>query len=293
LPRLNFKHLRAFYSVARNRSFTLAAEELSVSQPTISLQVRELEKDHRVTLFTRTQKPIELTDEGRIVFSYADRIFSLAREMERAVEDLCTMHSGTLRLGSGPLYAKYVMPSVIDFIQKRNPDINIQLQTGPPKDILQKVLRLECHVGILGRLPYPGNIIYKNIIKQKLFFVTTDSEIREKVRLVDLSNYPIILQQKGSAIRETIIDAFKERNLSLNVHIESHSHEAIKNMVTNAMGGAFFPLYGIEEDLKEDKFRKIVIEDDLYLYVDVIFVKERRKSRTVRSVISAISNYYL
>jgi len=291
LPQVNFKHLQAFYSVAKNKSFTLASEELNVSQPTISLQVQELEKSHGLALLKRNRKGIELTDEGKILFSYAERIFHLAREMENAIEDLSTMHLGTLKIGTGPLYAKYVMPDVIDFIQKSNPDIKVQLQTGPPKDILAKVTNFECHVGIVGRLPYPGNIIYKNIIKQKLFFITIDNKIKKKIGLNDLSNYPIILQQEGSAIRETIINAFKLRNLLLNVHIESYSHEAIKNMVQNGMGGAFFPSYGIDEDIKENKFLRIEIIDDLYLFVDLIFLKERRKSKAVRSIISVLNGY--
>jgi DNA-binding transcriptional LysR family regulator len=293
LPQLNFRHLQAFYLVAKNRSFTRASEELHISQPTLSLQVQELEKHYNVTLLKRTKRSIELTDEGELVFSYAEKIFHLAREMENAIEDLGTMQSGMLRIGSGPLYAKYIMPDVIDFIQKNHPHIRVQLQTGPPGDILEKVIRFECHVGIVGRLPYPENVISKNIIKQKLYFITVDSDFGKKIYLKDLSDYPIILQQEGSAIRETVINAFKSKDILLNVHIESHSHEAIKTMVQNAMGGAFFPLYGIEGDLSENKFRSIDIMDDLYLFVDLIFMKERRKSRTVRTIISAISKYHL
>jgi hypothetical protein len=75
LHQVNFNHLQAFYSVAKNKSFTIACEELNVSQPTISLQVQELEKHYNITLIRRAKRPIELTDEGKILFSYAKKSF--------------------------------------------------------------------------------------------------------------------------------------------------------------------------------------------------------------------------
>jgi DNA-binding transcriptional LysR family regulator len=287
---MNFTHLKAFYNVAKYRSFTLAARELNVSQSTLSLQVQNLERQYDIPLIKRTKKAIELTDEGKIVFSYAKRIFSLAHEMERTIEDLNATQSGKLKIGSTQLLARYMLPNIFLALKESNPELRIQLYTGLSREILSKVIDFEYHVGLIGRVSYPGNIICKQISKQKLHLITTD-RINDQIRLKDLSNYPLILREEGSATREYIINEFAKRNIPLNNYIESQNPDAIKRMVHLGMGGAFFPSYSIEEDVQEGRFRKIEIVDHLYLCIDLIYLMERRKSKTLRSFISVVSEY--
>jgi len=287
---MNFTHLKAFYNVAKYRSFTVAARELNVSQSTLSLQVQNLERQYDIPLIKRTKKAIELTDEGKIVFSYAKRIFSLAHEMERTIEDLNATQSGKLKIGCTQLLARYMLPNIFLALKESNPELRIQLYTGLSREILSKVIDFEYHVGLIGRVSYPGNIICKQISKQKLHLITTD-RINDQIRLKDLSNYPLILREEGSATREYIINEFAKRNIPLNNYIESQNPDAIKRMVHLGMGGAFFPSYSIEEDVQEGRFRKIEIVDHLYLCIDRIYLMERRKSKTLRSFISVVSEY--
>jgi DNA-binding transcriptional LysR family regulator len=287
---MNFIHLKAFYNVAKYKSFTLAACKLNVSQSTLSLQVQDLERQYDIPLLKRTKKTVELTDEGKIVFSYAKRIFSLAHEMEETIEDLDRTQSGKLKIGSTPLLARYMLPNIILALKKSNPELRIQLDTGLSGEILNKVIDFEYHVGLIGRVSYPGNVIYRQISKQKLHLITVDS-IDDQLCLKDLSNYPLILREEGSATREYIINEFAKRNIPLNNYIESQNPDAIKRMVHFGMGGAFFPSYSIEEDVQEGRFRKIEIVDDIYLYVDVIYLLERKKLKNVRSFVSVVSEY--
>ncbi len=115
--------------------------------------------------------------------------------------------------------------------------------------------------------------------------------MKDQIYLKDLSNYPLILREEGSATREYIINEFTRRNIPLNNVIESQNPSNIKNMVHLGIGGAFFPAYTIAEEVKEDKFKKIEILDDLFLYIDVIYLKERKKSKTVQSFVSSVSRY--
>jgi DNA-binding transcriptional LysR family regulator len=285
---MNFTHLKAFYTVAKNGSFTSACKELYVSQPTISLQVQELEKFCANPLLIRKAKYIELTEEGQIVFSYAQKIFALAGEMEDAITELKNLRCGTLKIGATLLSVKDLTPKIIYALKNKYPGIKIQLFTGLSKEILEKVINFEYHVGIIARVTYPKNLIYKQIQKQKLYFITTDNKIEEKIYLKDLANYPIILQGEGAAHREIIINEFKTRNVPMNIYVEIVDPATIKSMVHRGLGGAFMPLNSIEEDINQGKFRVIEILDSIYFYFDVIYLRERRKSKTVRSIISTI-----
>ena len=287
---MNFTHLKAFYSVVKYQSFTQAARELNVSQPTLSLQVQNLEKQYDIPLLKRTKKANELTAEGKIVFSYAEKIFTLAGEMENTIEDLNSSKSGDLRIGSTPTLAHYMLPNLILKLKENNPDLKLQLFTGLSREVLGKVLDFEYHVGIIGRVEYPSNVIYRELINPKLYFITAD-KMKNQIRLKDLSDYPILFPERGSATREYIISEFQKKSIPLNNYIDCENASALKNMVHLGMGGAFFPLYGIEKDVKEGKYRCIEILDELSLHIDLIYLLERKKSQTVKSFVSALKGY--
>jgi DNA-binding transcriptional LysR family regulator len=288
---LNFNHLKSFYYVAKHNSFTKAAGDLNVSQSTMSLQVMQLEKQFNFLLFRRGKKGIELTDEGKIAFSYAKKIFSIANQMEGTIKDLNALQAGNLRIGTTRLIARYVLPKIVQILKRKNPKLKLELYSGLSREILQKVIDFEYHVGIIGRVPYPGNIIFKKISQQPLCFIAND-EVGDRISLKDLANYPIIILDRGSATREYLINEFAKSNISLNTYVESENPSAIKHMVQLGMGGAFLPEFGIEEEAAEGKFNKAEVTENLYLDYDVIYLMERKKSKAIQSFISAAKNFY-
>ena len=284
---VNLIHLRAFHRVAKNRSFTLACKELNVSQPTISLEVQELEKHCGFPLLIRDSKHVELTHEGQIIFQFAGKIFALTDEFENTIADINNPNMGTLEIGATFLTLRNLVPSIVSPVIGRYPGLKVHLFSGSSREILLKVMNYEYHIGIIGRLPYPDNIVYKQIQRLKLYFISKN-QMAEKIYLRDLANYPIILFAEGAATRDIIINEFRNRDIPLNIQGESEDPMIMRSMVEQGMGGAFMPLYAIEEDLKERKFKAIEILDNLYYYTDAIFLKERRKSKFIRSIISAI-----
>jgi DNA-binding transcriptional LysR family regulator len=290
---MNLNHLKAFLSVAKHKSFTLACKELSLSQPTISLHVQKLEKHCSNPLLIRKAKQTELTNEGQMVYSYAEKIFALVGELEKAISELNDPNVKVLKMGATPLTVKDLALKIICNLKKRYPDIRIQLFSGAARQILEKVINFEYYVGIVPRMPYPDNVVYKHIKQEKLYFITADKKMAEQMYLKDLSKYPIVLQTEGVVYREIIINEFKARGAILNVYAEAADPTTIKSMVNQGLGGAFMPLYTIEEDAKEGRFRIIEILDGLHFDFDIIYLIERRKSTAVKSILSAINEVKL
>lgn len=282
---MNFAHLKAFYHVADCKSFTLASKRLNLSQSTLSLQVQSLEKQYGLPLLKRNKKIFELTEEGELVFSYARSIFSLAHDLQNAIEDLNTR---SLKIGSTPTLAHYIMPKVIRTLKETNSQLKIQLYTGLSKEVLQKVINYEYHVGLIGRTDSQGNIISKRVAEPRLYFITSDGGMPARIHLRDLANYPLILAEEGSTTRAYIIEEFKKFDVPLNNYIDSENAQAIKDMVHLGMGGAFFPLYAIEADVREKKYRMIEIIDDLHLTINFIYLKERRNLNMVKKFLVAV-----
>lgn len=288
--KMNFKHLKAFYSVAKNRSFTRACEELCVSQPTVSLQVAELERYLNNPLIKRKSRKLELTDEGHIVFSYAEKIFGLSEELEKEFADLYNLDSGTLKIGVAYVSMKNLVPTLISELKRRHPNVGVQMFSGLSRQILDKVTNHEYHVGIIARTKYPPNLVYKEIAKDALYFVTRNN-VPSEINLKDLASQPIVIQAEGAAHREIIIHEFRRRSIPLNICIETEDPNTMKAMVELGIGGSFLPLCTVEEDVKKQRFNIAKIRDGLYFHFDAIFLKERRKSRAVRAIISAIDHF--
>lgn len=289
---MNFKHLRAFCSVAKNRSFTGACRELNVSQPTISSQVSELERYLNSTLIKRDSRRLELTREGETVFSYAEKIFGLAEELEKEFADLHSLESGALKIGVAYVTMKNLVPSLISELRRRHPNVGLQMFSGLSMQILSKVVEHEYHLGVIARVKYPPNLVCKEIAKEPLHYITRERVPRE-IDLRDLANKPIVMQAQGAAHRELIIQEFRRRRIPLNICIETDDPNTQKSMVELGIGGSLMPLSAVEEDVRRQRFNVAAVRDGLYFYFDAVFLKERRKSKAIRAILSAIDRFAL
>lgn len=287
---MNFTHLKAFYTVAKLKSFTKAAVELSVSQSTLSIQVQNLESQYDIVLINRTKKSIKLTDEGDTIYAFADKIFSLSLDLDNTIEDLNMLRSGKMQIGTTPTLARYMLPNVIQMLKQHNPDLKLQLYTGLSREVLSKVTEFKYHIGIIGRVAYPDNIIARQVLNPKLYFITAD-KMNPSTHLKDLENYPIIFPEEGSATREYIIQEFLKRDITLNDYIMCENPPAIKNMVQLGIGGAFLPWYSIEKDVKEEKYNYVEVLDGLSLNIDLIYLNERRNSIPIKKFNAILKEY--
>jgi len=276
---MNFNHLRAFYSVAKNKSFSIASQELHVSQPTVSMQVKSLEQAYDVQLIRRGHKYFQLTEEGQIVYSHAKQIFGLAQNLKKMMADFS---ENIIRIGSTPYIAHYILPNLLKILKQSHPNMKVEIYTGLSTEILQMVMDSEYHVGVIGRLPYPDTIVSKGITEKRLYFITKNPRLSDHLHLRDLADSPIILPEKGSATREYIISEFGKRNIPMRIYAECENPPAIKHMVSFGLGGAFFCLYDIEEEVNRRQFRKIDIIEDLSVNYDLIYLKERKTSKIVK-----------
>jgi len=281
---VNVNHLKAFYEVAKAKSFTLAAKHLNVSQPTLSMQVKSLEKRFSVPLIKRNKKAFELTEEGNIVFRHAEKIFLLLHELKRDLENFETHH---MIIGSTLYISNHVLPDILMAIQEQNIGVKVQIFTGLSKDVLAKVVDYVYHLAVMVRQPYPDNIVAIPVLKTKLMFISRE-DLGKEVSLRELAKYPIILPEQGSATRDYLMNEFQKRDLTMTNPIDCQNPPAIRHMVELGMGGAFFPLFSIQKDVQEGLFHMASVTEDLSLDYDLIFLKDRRNSQAVRIFTSAM-----
>jgi DNA-binding transcriptional LysR family regulator len=147
---LNFHQLYLFYTVARLGNVSQAAGQLRISQPSVSAQVQALEQTQGMPLLHRLPRGVALTDTDRMVFDYARRLFTLAEELQTAVQDLCGLRVGSLTIGGSLTAWEYLLPAVMKRFKERYPTMEPVLVLGNSTEILARIARRELGIGVIG-----------------------------------------------------------------------------------------------------------------------------------------------
>ncbi|RKD26376.1 DNA-binding transcriptional regulator, LysR family [Caminicella sporogenes DSM 14501] len=260
---MNLQYLKAFYVTVKANSISKAAKILHLTQPGLSMQIQSLEKELGVSLLNRSNKGVELTEAGRVVFDYATTILSLQDNIERDLENLKTDKKHLL-LGSCKAIGEYALPCSIYVYKQNNKDIDINLEISNTEQVVENLISKTVNIGILhGKVDNPEIIIQK-ITTDRLLLVTSLPLVKNKVNLNELTRLPLIFREKGSGTRKTILNSLKKHNIKyddLNIIYELNSMEAIKTSVISGKGISFIPELTIKRELKDGILKAIEIEN--------------------------------
>jgi DNA-binding transcriptional LysR family regulator len=278
------RRLKVFHAVARLLSFTKAAEELHMTQPAVTFQVRQLEEYFNTRLFDRTHNKVNLTPAGERVSEFAERIFDLYSEMESSVRDLTGEISGALTIGASTTIAEYMLPALLGEFKNSYPDINLRLKVSNSEGIVSMV---EHNVIDLGFVESP--VSNKNLIvevchdDQLVVIAAPDHDLVKrggKVRASDIVNYPFVSREEGSGTRDVIMQYLMEAKVSLgdmNICLELGSPEAIKGAVEAGMGITIISRSIIGKELKLNTLAELQLDPPLSRPFS--FVRQRQKFR--------------
>jgi DNA-binding transcriptional LysR family regulator len=237
---MNLHQLRIFLAVARLKSFTRAAAELRVSQPDISLHVRELEAELDLKLFDRVGKTIHLTQAGQVLTEHARRIFAQLRETEEALAELKGLRRGSLLLGMGTTIGMYLLPQALGEFRRRFPGVKIQMHMANTEEIERLVRRMEVDVGFTGGILTPSKELkVETYLEDELVLILAPHHPlarQPEIALADLAHEPFILRGAGSATRHTFEEALRRRKAAIKIGMELDSIEAIKWAVAEGLG---------------------------------------------------------
>ncbi len=278
---LNLYHLRVFLAVARRLSFSRAAEELFISQPAVSRHVHDLEKEIGASLFGQTGNRIYLTEAGRLVYGYAQRLFDVEEEMMRALRELEEMERGTLRLGASDIAGTYLLPPVIAAFQQRYPRVVVSLSIDHDGEIERLLLENQLDLGFAVSEGPPGLQARPYAADRLLLVVPPGHRMAglQKVPAAELAGERLLLQEPGSGSR-TLLDAELARaGITPRRTIEIRGCEAVKRGVAAGMGVALVSAYSVEEELRHGTLVAVELEGlDLEQGISIISRKEARPS---------------
>jgi DNA-binding transcriptional LysR family regulator len=289
---LGFAQLRAFEAVTRTGSFTKAAERLRVTIPAVSLQVRQLEREHGVTLFERLGRRVRLTPAGEMLRQYADRIFTLAHDAERALESTGDFRGTRLRLAATPTAAGYYLAPFWKHLRRRYPGLQLEVSVHNTRTVRQRLLALEDDLGMLGGGPEDGALIVRPFARDTMVAIVSREHPwakRKAVTLKALGREPLILREPGSAGRELVERALRTAGIEPHAVMEMTSTEAIKQAVEANGGVAVLARAVVQRDVAGGHLRALAVRGgDLTLRLAFAYHRERADSPLLRAVLDVI-----
>ncbi|RST53117.1 LysR family transcriptional regulator [Variovorax sp. MHTC-1] len=241
----SFRQLNTFHAVARLGSVSLAADEMHLTQPAVSIQIGTLEESAGTPLLQRTGRGIRLTEAGELLAGYAGRILDLWREAGEEMATLQGVFSGTLRVGAITT-AEYLLPPILVNFAKEHPKVKLKLQVGNRDEIVRMLAGQEIDVAIMGRPPAELKTDSSAFAKHPMAFLAAPGHplmSAPKPSLALLSDTRMLVRERGSGTRTTVERFFKDNGLPLRIGSELSSNEAIKQMCAAGFGIAFLSMH--------------------------------------------------
>lgn len=252
---LTLRQLQCFSEVARNLSFTRAAEALHLTQPAVSMQVRQLEQQTGIAVTEQIGKQIYLTEAGEEVFRYAKSILQQVDEMDDVLNKMKGVAGGQLRIAAISS-ANYFAPKLLGVFHQRFPDVGVSMDVTRQQSVLKQVADNEVDMAIMGQPPNEMQVDAIPFMDNPLVIVAAPSHRLAKARNISLKQMEkeiFLTREPGSGTRGAMHRFFRENKLKLTTGMGMGSLEGIKQSVQAELGLGLVPLGSIEIELKLKK----------------------------------------
>ena len=291
---MEYSQLKAFYQVALSKNFSKAAEELFITQPTLSRQIAALEKELGLQLFIRKGRQAVLTDAGRRLFNYAEKILSLSSEARKEMADLNDLSTGELTIGACTTIANYLLPEVLALFKRQNPDIKIDLKIGNTTEIEELTHKAKINFGLIAGDVESTGIYKEDLIEDELFLiVSSDKDLSNTDSLLYnfIENETLLLREEGSHTKKSVDKLLERENTTPKEVIYLGDSEAIKRGVIHDMGVSFLSKYTFQLEEKLGLL-KPVKELQIKRPFSAIYLKNTRLSPAALSFSAMLKKYF-
>jgi len=250
---------------------------LYVTQPAVTMQIKTLERALDIRLFKYYGKRLELTDSGRLLFHYAEKIFDIVSEMERVMEGHSELSRGSLIIGTTRSFARHLMPNILSRFQEHHPDIKVHLKEASSTSIAEGVIAGEFNIGVIARIPFSKKLTVMPYSIEEFCLVVHPKHRfanMEDIGMRDLAEQPIVIREAGSGSRYAILSMLDFYGIKPSVVIEAESIEFIKEYVIQGQGISFLYKPDIRWETQMGLLKPIYLEEGpIWVQTYLIFRK--------------------
>src|ERR1700734_1539440 len=273
----NFR-LVVFRAVAEQRSFRKAAEELYLTQPAVSLQIKALEEDLGAQLFDRSGAEVRLTAAGEVLLEQAGQSHELLDQAEHEIAAMGGEQAGRLTLGASTTIAQYVLPHLLGEFRVKHPRVHPTLMSGNTEHIVDAVKEQKIALVFIEGPPRTRDVRTEPFLRDELLLIVPAAHEWAEQAIISASEIaaaPLLMRERGSGTRGIVEMALEQHGIkrkSLQVVMELDSTEAIKSAVEAGLGVGFVSRWAIAKDLRLGRNFKIVEIKGLRMHRDFLIV---------------------
>ncbi len=293
---MNFYHLRYFLSVAKTGSFSRAAREMHVTQPTVSSGIAELERTMGVRLFNRGGKYVALTMEGRTLVNYAMQIQDLVEEIEDRVQRRDVLPGEGFQFGAIDAAVTYLLPNILKDYMRAYPNISLSAQVAPSRYLVDDLLMNRSEFAVIS-LPYDHpRVDVVSIYRDAMPLVVGASHpfaTRKNATLQEVVQEPLLLFHTDSISRKIVDERFAEAGVSPGVVMEMRSPEAMRKLVEVGVGISFLSMLAVRESLAVGALKVVDVDGVVFSReIGVAWRRGRYFGPAIRHLLEAIFETY-
>ncbi len=285
------RRLKVFHTVAKHLSFTKAADQLCMTQPAVTFQIKQLEGQFNTRLFERSHGRIALTPTGQMVMDYAERILGMSEEMEKRVGELTGAMGGPLLLGASLTVAQYILPRILGEFKAQYPLVHAHMTVGNSEMIESRVADHALDVGLIESASHLPSLRTEVCCEDELVLVcAADHKFAgmQSVKPRQLAGEPYVNRELGSGTRE-FTDHYllrcKVALEDLNVVMELGSIEAIKGVVETGLGVAIVSRATVAKERRLGTLAAVPLEPRLIRTFSFVHPKEKFRSRLLTTFV--------
>ena len=253
---MELRQLAALVSVAREGSFTRAADQLSLTQSAVTRQIAALEVETHSRLFDRLGRSIVLTSAGQLLLKYAQEMLRLDSEALHALEDVRSGAGGKLAVGSSSTAAAYLLPPLLQQYRRERPGVDLSVLTGPSTRVAEMTSNNEVDVGLLMDEPTASGLKSIKVAEYTIALIVyadhpliRAAEQRKALELDEFADLPLILMQSGASLRRSVDQLLGQSRQGQNISMELDNVEAIKKMIEAHLGVSLLPIMAVKDEI--------------------------------------------
>ncbi|HKO89211.1 MAG TPA: LysR family transcriptional regulator [Burkholderiales bacterium] len=285
------RRLQVFHAVAKQMSFTKAADVLFMTQPAVTFQIKQLEEHFNTRLFERGHGKISLTPAGEVVLKYAEKILSLSAELDTRLREMTGRLSGPLLVGASMTIAEFMLPRVLGEFKSQHPEVQPKLTVGNSEAIEGRVAEHTLDIGLIEAPTHQPSLQTEVVCEDELQVIVTADHPFAKAKTLSpkqLIGHPFVSRETGSGTREFTDLYFRNAGIEakdLSVIMELGSSEAIKGVISTGLGFSVLSKMTVEKEQKLGELIAIPLQPKLLRSLSMVYPKEKFRSRLVNTFI--------
>ena len=291
---MDFSQLEIFLSIAQEKSFSRAAEKMLRTQPAISIAIKRLEEELGESLFDRSSKTGTLTEAGKILHSYAQRVLNLRDEATSAISELRGMYRGRLSIGANESTSLYLLPPLLIQYRQQHPRIKIEVYRNVSERIPNEVLERNLDFGFLSYDPQHPMLQSMEVYHDELVLVVSPKHALAKkkgITVRDLAQESFVAHNVKTPARSRIFEFFAQNRTPLNISIELATLETIKEFAKANVGIAILPRLSLQEELATQQLVEVPVKGmKIEKTLRIIYRREQTLSHAARSFLEIVKS---